>query len=708
MTSPQNTSTAVGMLGAGFILASHARSVAALPQCRLAVVGDASQGRAASAMREFGFPRSVNSIEAMAASDCDSVHVLLPPTLHEHAALAMIEAGKSVFVEKPFVLSSAAALSLAEAAERRGVRLGVNHNFLFGRNYQPIREAVRSGALGRIDALSIDWQYELGLIKHGPFDNWIVAGPANPLFEIAPHPIAFALDLLGELTIDHVECSGEADLPSGVRVPRRWRVLGTGRGASVVITIAFTPGHEARCLSVRGDGGGARYDYGRDIGGIERKHSDNPLFDSFGAARAAGRQLREQAATDLRRRLAAALRKAPGASPFEESVFRSISGFYAATGHQVDPRHDARFAAETIRLVETIARAAGFEGPAAKAPTIAAPEPERPSDVLVVGGTGFIGRALIKRLLGDGHGVRVLTRSASSAALALKGLPVEIVTGSHGDPAVAAAALQGIDIVYHLAKCEGRKWQDYLEGDVEPTRVLGQAAARAGVKRFIYTGTIDSYDSANPKKRIDNATLVDPRVAHRNLYARSKATCEESLRALAASDGLRLVIMRPGIVIGAGSPPAHPGVARFLSETELEYWGDGSNRLPLVHVDDVADALAKAARTKGIDGQTFLVSGPLLMSARDYVAALETLAGTRIASRAGSPLRFWLKDAVKEGAKHLVRHPNRRSSTLHDWQCRSHRANYDPSDTMTRLGWSPIADVEELCRRGIGEALAER
>lgn len=476
MTKNEHEPTKVGMLGAGFILASHARSVAAVPGCTLDVIADASEGRRAAAMREFGFVQGFASIEAMAASGSDSVHVLLPPTLHESAVRTMLQAGKAVFVEKPFVLSSAAALELAETAEAHHVALGVNHNFLFGSSYEELRALVRSGGLGRICDIAVEWHYPLPFIKHGPFDNWIVSHPVNPLFEIAAHPLAFVLDLLGSFEVDHAEARDHVALPSGVDMPRRWRVLGHRGSASVSLSLAFGPGHESRSLTLRGEGGAVRYDFGRDIAVLERTRSDNPMLDAYQVAQAAGAMLLKQSRANLLRRIKAALRKNAGSSPFEESIARSIRTFYQQVGGIPDPRHSPRFAAETIRLAEVIASRAGLGTPGTERLVVTVPKPDRPSTVLVVGGTGFIGRALVKRLLADGHGVRVLTRSASSAPFALRNLPVEIVSGHHGDEACVREALAGIEVVYHLAKCEGRKWQDYLDGDVAPTRVLGRLA----------------------------------------------------------------------------------------------------------------------------------------------------------------------------------------------------------------------------------------
>ena len=152
--------------------------------------------------------------------------------------------------------------------------------------------------------------------------------------------------------------------------------------------------------------------------------------------------------------------------------------------------------------------------------------------VLVVGGTGFIGRRLVRLLIDRSHGVRVLTRNVRAAALEFEGLDVELLAGSHGDPQCAALALDGIKVVYHLAKCEGKRWQDYVDGDIEPTRVLATAALAARVDRFIYTGTIASYASDNPNTVIDNRTPVDPAISRRSYYARSKAACESLLQAM--------------------------------------------------------------------------------------------------------------------------------------------------------------------------------
>jgi nucleoside-diphosphate-sugar epimerase len=469
--------------------------------------------------------------------------------------------------------------------------------------------------------------------------------------------------------------------------------------------LSTTQGHSDRNLRIRASGGSAQLDFGRDIGWHERTGPPNPIFDSYESAREIKRQLAAIAKRDRRRRIIDAVRKSPRSTPFAESILRSVERFYASFNGEPDRRQHWSLGADTIEICENVARLAGV-GPPSTNP-IVVPGTKKPAaapSVLVVGGTGFIGQQLVRKLLAKGLAVRVLSRSRTAAAIAFAGEAVDIFEGSHGNREVAKAALAGIDTVYHLAKCDGQNWNDYIRGDIEPTRVLAEESLAAGVKRFIYTGTIDSYDSASPRRRITGDTPLDPAISRRNLYARSKARCEELLKAVAREQGLPLIVLRPGIVIGEGAPVTHIGVAQFVSETEVTYWGRGDNKLPLVLVEDVADALAAAADAPGIIGKSFLLTSDPLLSARDYVEEFSAHSGVTPRASNRSAVRYWLADIVKETVKNLIRHPNRRWPSLHDWRCRAHRSVYDSSGTREALGWRPVSDRELMIERGVRAA----
>lgn len=697
----------VGLLGAGYILASHASSLKSLPEVELLAVCDVSRARAEHAAASYGIAEIHSSLDDMLRSRVDVVHVLLPPHLHEDAIEKIIRAGKHAFVEKPMGLDAARCARLVALADEHKVRLVINHNFLFSTAYQSLREQIRSGACGALDVIQVNWLYPLGMLQLGPFNNWMFQSPANLLYELGPHAIAFALDLLGGAP-DHVSCQAAdaVELPGEQTVYRHWTLL-LRRGRTVCnINLSLNPGQPDRSVHVRGSAGVARLDFERNVGWIEKARTNSALFDGLAHGRSVAAQISSQSRSNFRRYLGNMLKRRAGTNAFVESIHESIQAFYRSFSQAPDARLQGAFGADVIQVCAQAVAAAGLSAQPRAATPIAPAAVPTVIDTLVIGGTGFIGKRLVTQLVESGRGVRVLTRSRKAAALEFAGLPIDIAEGRHDDPAVLDRILPGMKTVYHLAKAVGEKWSDYEEADVKPTQVLAQACLKHRVGRFIYTGTIDSYDSAEPSTVINCQTPVDAAITRRNHYARSKATCEALLLEMHRQSGLPLVILRPGIVIGKGSPPAHWGVGMFLSDSLVKFWGDGTNPLPFVLVDDVASALVLAGHKSGIEGRTFLVTDQPLLSAREYVALVQEFSGMPIQQQQVPPWKYFMEDVAKELVKNLIRHPNRKIPSLHDWACRTHRARYDASETAQVLGWKPTADKQTLIQEGIRSAVA--
>ena len=113
-------------------------------------------------------------------------------------------------------------------------------------------------------------------------------------------------------------------------------------------------------------------------------------------------------------------------------------------------------------------------------------------DVLVLGGAGFIGKELVRQLVASGRGVRLLVRSAAGLPEALRA-QVDCQTGDLLNREALLRAMEGVDCVVHLARANVKTWADYQKFEIEATRQVAECAIEAGVKRFIYAGTIDSY-----------------------------------------------------------------------------------------------------------------------------------------------------------------------------------------------------------------------
>jgi len=236
--------------------------------------------------------------------------------------------------------------------------------------------------------------------------------------------------------------------------------------------------------------------------------------------------------------------------------------------------------------------------------------------------------------------------------------------------------------------------------------LVADACLAAGVKRLIYTGTIDSYYAGTRAGVITETTPLDRNIVRRNYYARSKALAENLLMERHKTKNLPVVIFRPGIVIGPGGNPFHWGVAQWHSESVCEVWGDGKNNLPFVLVTDVAAALVCGIQAAEIEGKSYnLIDAPLL-TARDYLNEVQQRSGLAISVNYRPIWRFYMTDLVKWIVKLAVRHPDRtRIPSYSDWESRTQKATFDCTRARTELNWSPASDKNRLLTEGIGGSL---
>ncbi|MFI1184425.1 NAD-dependent epimerase/dehydratase family protein [Streptomyces sp. NPDC020799] len=170
--------------------------------------------------------------------------------------------------------------------------------------------------------------------------------------------------------------------------------------------------------------------------------------------------------------------------------------------------------------------------------------------ILVTGASGHLGANLVRRLLSDGHEVRVLVWAPEPAAEALAGLSVQRVTGDVRDPVAVAAAAEGCEGVYHCAahiSTSARGHREIHAVNVLGTRNVLEAARRHGVRRVVVTGSISATGSA-PGRASTERDLHYPFEAH-TPYTRSKVLMEHEC-CKAAAQGLEVVIAVSTAIIG--------------------------------------------------------------------------------------------------------------------------------------------------------------
>ena len=698
----------VGLVGAGYIADWHAQGLRSVEDVELVAVCDRVTARAQALAGKFGVAHVNGSLEEMLAAErLDAVHVLAPPDQHFEAARTALEAGVNVFLEKPMCDNAADCEALVRLAAERGLRLGVGHNFLFAEPYEQLRRDVRGGVLGRIDDVRITWLRALPQALHGPFDACMLRDPRNVLIETGPHLVAPMLDLVGEPEEMEVRASNAIELPTGRKFYRRWQANALQGRTAVELRFSFVPAFGEFTIHVRGSLAAATVDFERNTYTLEEHRPCDPDFDSYEMNVSQAKSLKRQARRNLWRYALSKMHLCARGNPYGASIARAMDAFYDPL--ILDERVDGRTGAKVIGICEELGELAHLpaeEIVAWTAPAVA--QATEAARILVLGGTGFIGRELVRQLIAAGHTVRLLVRSVAGVPEALRNSgKLDCRIGDLANGQDLLQAMERVECVFHLARANVKSWADYQALEIEATRRVGECALEAGVKRLIYTGTIDSYYAGGKTGTITEATPLDPKIKRRNLYAQAKAASEEILMQMHREKGLPVVIVRPGVVIGHGGSPFHWGVGMWWNESVCQMWGAGKNKLALVLVDDVVAGLIAAMEKPRIEGRSFNLVGEPCLNAEEYLDELDRAGGIKIQRQATPILRFYLIDLAKWVVKVAVGHKDRQFPSYRDWEGRTQGAVFDCTAARTTLGWEPVRSRDELVRRGIRDPLKE-
>ena len=227
---------------------------------------------------------------------------------------------------------------------------------------------------------------------------------------------------------------------------------------------------------------------------------------------------------------------------------------------------------------------------------------------LVTGVTGFVGSAVARRLLRDGHHVRALVR-ATSDRRNLQDLDVEVIEGDLTDAGSLLPACDGCDALFHVA-ADYRLWapapEELYRVNVEGTRAILEAARRAGIPRVVYTSSVATLGIPKDGGPGDENTAValGDMIGH---YKRSKFLAEEVARTFAA-EGLPIVIVNPSTPLGPRDikPTPTGRIVRDAIAGRLPAYVDTG--LNIVHVDDVAEGHWLAFQ-RGVVGERYILGG---------------------------------------------------------------------------------------------------
>jgi nucleoside-diphosphate-sugar epimerase len=329
--------------------------------------------------------------------------------------------------------------------------------------------------------------------------------------------------------------------------------------------------------------------------------------------------------------------------------------------------------------------------------------PERvpaPDTTIVTGAAGWLGRALLHRLLADGRTVRGLVTADERAAT----LPtdVELVVGDvrrpDGVDALFADLTGTVDVIHTAGVIHPARVDDFEEINARGTRNVLDAALAAGVRRVVHVSSNSPFGTN--VDRLDTFRNDEPYHPYAG-YGRSKMRAELAVFD-AVERGLDAVIVRPPWFYGPFQPPRQTTFFRLVRTGRFPVIGDGRQRRSMVYVDNLVDGVLAAELTVTPPGRAWWIADAEPYEVREIVATVGralTAEGFEVKpNRTRLPV---FAARLAERADQLIQRTGRYQQQLHVLGEMGTTIACDISVARTELCYAPAVALEEGMRRSI-------
>ncbi len=522
----------VALLGCGKMGAQHLKVLAGSKRARVVAIAD-PKVCATDVSQILGRNVEIfsNAEDLFGKLRPDAVHIVTPPETHYAFGKMALENGAHVYIEKPFASRTWEAVELIQEADRRGLKLYAGHQLLACPTTKDAERLV--GNIGEI--VHVESYFAFRKIRKS-------LSPADQAIDILPHPVYTLLHFLKRrgkagyrVTVMDVKPDGEI----------RAMIEHDGRKGILVVTLKGRPVDSY--LKIVGTNGSVYVDYVRGVVTNLSGAGADALAAIINPYRQSG-QVAWKTTQALAGKVLKRNRSYEGLSELIDDFYRSIQ-----EGHS--PIVTQASIVETVAVCEKISSAlkeketVEEERAAARLKKEAdlLPATGARGRVLVTGGTGFLGRAVCSELRGAGWPVVAGSRTIPHYAERQPG--VDYVAGDLA-VGIPEMALQRVAAVVHCAAETSGGMEDHERNSVEATRKLLQAAAEAGVKRFIHISSLAVLKPGrNSSGPLDEASPVDSENSGRGAYVWGKARAEAVVDEMARHIGIEAKIVRPGPLV---------------------------------------------------------------------------------------------------------------------------------------------------------------
>lgn len=317
----------------------------------------------------------------------------------------------------------------------------------------------------------------------------------------------------------------------------------------------------------------------------------------------------------------------------------------------------------------------------------------------VTGGSGFVGRHLLLRLLSDGHEVHALARSEASAGV-VEALGATAVLADLVDVHDVIEDLRGAAVVVHAA-AETGQWgaaADFDRVNVTGTRRLLEAARQVGVRRFVHVSSEAVLADGNPIRFVDESAPYPKR--HAGDHARTKALAEQLVLA-ADSRELTTVAVRPRLVWGPGDATVLPQILQAAEEGRWAWVNGGHYLTSTCHVLNLCEGIQVAAQ-RGAGGRAYFLTDGAPVEFRDFITRCAAEHGVTLPDRTVSHTRARAAAAVLDKGRRALPRKSDPPVSVTAMALGGHEVTVNDNRARLDLGYRPVVSVDE----GIAELVA--
>lgn len=325
-----------------------------------------------------------------------------------------------------------------------------------------------------------------------------------------------------------------------------------------------------------------------------------------------------------------------------------------------------------------------------------------PPATVVTGATGWLGRALVERLLADGRpGLRALVRDPAEGA-ALAGRGVEVVTGDITDRRdvvrLFAGLADGADVVHGAGIIHPRVAADFARVNAQGTRYMVDVARSAGVRRFVHVSSNSPFGT-NP---VNGETFRNQEPYHPYLgYGTSKMQGELAVLA-GVEAGLDAVIVRPPWFYGPFQPERQTTFFTLVRTGRFPMFAGGVQRRSMVYVDNLVEGVMLAELTEGITGRGYWIADARPYEVREIVDTVRRALVDEGYQVSGRPRSLPIAIArAAETADRMIQRVGRYQQQVHVLGEMGHSIACDIAAARADLGYDPAVELYEGMRRSI-------